>query len=476
MKRTKIVATIGPACDGLKTLTQMIRAGMNVARFNFSHGTYQSNQRAVERLRMAAKKLNVPVGIIQDLQGPRIRVGEIDKKGVELLKNETITLIEDALKNRFKTTGKVIPIQFIKLSGVLSKNSKVLMLDGLVELKVTAINNGSVKVKVLKGGTIYSYKGVNIPGVNLGLPVITKKDILDLKFGLKLGVDFIAQSFVGSGKDLVELKGLIKKFSPQSNVLVMAKVERKEAVKNIKSIIREADAVMVARGDLGIELEPVKVPIIQKEIVKMCLTEGKPVIVATQMLDSMIKYPKPTRAEVSDVANAVIDHADAVMLSGETAFGRYPTEAVKMMRQIIEETENSIYDDLTEDYFKEKKLPVTKAVSESVFQLVKDTGAKAIVAATDSGYTARMVARFRPETKIIVLVNQKKVEQQLTLSWGIYPVMMPVCRNLDELVAKAIFLVKKQRLVKKGDKIIIVTGQPVGRSQNMNLVKVHTIE
>ena len=350
------------------------------------------------------------------------------------------------------------------------------MLDGLVELKVTAINNGSVKVKVLKGGTIYSYKGVNIPGVNLGLPVITKKDILDLKFGLKLGVDFIAQSFVGSGKDLVELKGLIKKFSPQSNVLVMAKVERKEAVKNIKSIIREADAVMVARGDLGIELEPVKVPIIQKEIVKMCLTEGKPVIVATQMLDSMIKYPKPTRAEVSDVANAVIDHADAVMLSGETAFGRYPTEAVKMMRQIIEETENSIYDDLTEDYFKEKKLPVTKAVSESVFQLVKDTGAKAIVAATDSGYTARMVARFRPETKIIVLVNQKKVEQQLTLSWGIYPVMMPVCRNLDELVAKAIFLVKKQRLVKKGDKIIIVTGQPVGRSQNMNLVKVHTIE
>ncbi|MCX6786185.1 MAG: pyruvate kinase [Candidatus Komeilibacteria bacterium] len=475
MKRTKIVATIGPACDSSAILTKMIKAGLNVARFNFSHGTYASNKQAVERLRAVAKKLNTPVGIIQDLQGPRIRVGEISKQGIDLVKNETVLLVEDGFSARKKSAEKVVPIQFVKLSKVLHQGSQVLMLDGLVELKVEAIHAGSVSAKVLKGGTIYSYKGVNIPGVDLGLPVITKKDIADLKFGLKLGVDFVAQSFVGSGDDLKHLKKLIKKFSPKSRVMVMAKIERGEAVKNIKSIIAEADAIMVARGDLGIELPPVKVPIIQKEIVKMCLTEGRPVIVATQMLDSMIKYPRPTRAEVSDVANAVIDHADAVMLSGETAFGNYPVESVAMMSQIIEETEASIYDNMPAGYFSEKKLSVTKAISESVFQLVSEIKAKAIVAATDSGFTARMISRYRPETKIIVFVNQLQVWRQLTLSWGIYPVMMPICRNMDELVAKAIGLVKKQKIVKIGDQIIIVTGQPVGRSRNMNLVKVHTI-
>ncbi len=484
MKRTKIVATIGPACDKVAVLTKMIRAGVNVARFNFSHGTYSSNKKAVEDLRLAAKKLKTPIGIIQDLQGPRIRVGEIGKSGLDLLKNETVILVEDGstkpavnvLKSRLKLTNKVVPIQFIKLAKVLHQGSKVLMLDGLIELKVEAVRaNGVICAKVLKGGTIYSYKGVNIPGVDLGLPVITKKDIADLRFGLKLGVDFIAQSFVGSAQDIKELKRLIKKFSPQSKVLVMAKIERAAAIKNIKAIIKESDAIMVARGDLGIELPPVKVPIIQKEIIKICLEEGKPVIVATQMLDSMIKYPRPTRAEVSDVANAVIDHADAVMLSGETAFGRYPEEAVKMMSQIIEETESSIYDNMPASYFSEKKLTVTKAISESVFQLVQEIKAKAIVAATDSGYTARMIARFRPETRIIVLVNQAEVLRQLTLSWGIYPSRMPVCKNLDELMKRAVKMVKEQKLVKSKDKIVIVTGQPVGRSKNMNLVKVQII-
>ncbi|MDP2586385.1 MAG: pyruvate kinase [Candidatus Komeilibacteria bacterium] len=487
MKRTKIVATIGPACDSVATLTKMIRAGMNVARFNFSHGTNQSNKKAVENLRAAAKKLNQPIAIIQDLQGPRIRVGEISKNGLELVKNEIITLVEDAVSHRVKSNGpprrgrssgeagKILPIQFVKLSKVLKIGSQVLLLDGLVELKVTETGRGSVKAKVVKGGSIYSYKGVNIPGADLGLPVITKKDIQDLKFGLSLGVDFVAQSFVGSGADLIKLKKLIKKFQPRSKVMVMAKVERGEAVKNIKSIVKESDAIMVARGDLGIELNPVRVPIIQKEIVKMCLTEGKPVIVATQMLDSMIKYPRPTRAEVSDVANAVIDHADAVMLSGETAFGSYPVESVQMMSQIIEETEASQYDNMPAGYFGDKRLSVIKAISESVFELVKEVKAKAIVAATDSGFTARMIARFRPETRILVLVNQPEIWRQLVLSWGIYPEMMPVCKTMDELIDKSVKLVKKLQLVKKGDQIVIVTGQPVGQSKNMNLVKVQTI-
>src|SRR3989339_451476 len=474
MKRTKIVATIGPSCDSEARLVQMIKSGMNLARFNFSHGTYASNKKAVENVRRAAKKAGLPVGIIQDLQGPRIRVGEIDKKGLELKKNETVVLIEDEHKSRVKNK-KAIPIQFIKLGKVLKKGGRVLLLDGLIELRVDKVDAVSAEAKVLKGGIIYTYKGVNLPGVNLGLSVITEKDKKDLKFGLDLGVDFVALSFVGNAKDMKELRKLIRKYSPRSQVMTMAKIERAEAVKNIKSIIKESDAIMVARGDLGIEMPDVKVPIIQKEIVKLCLEAGRPVIVATQMLDSMIRNPKPTRAEVSDVANAVIDHADAVMLSGETATGKYPAESVKVMGQIILETENSIYDDMAPGYFTETKLSVTKAVSESVFELVREIKAKAIVAATNSGYTARMIARYRPETRNIVFVNQEEILRQLTLSWGIYPELMPVCKSMDELIAKSVKLVKQRQLVKKGDKIVIVSGQPVGKSKNMNLIKVQTI-
>ncbi|PIT90333.1 MAG: pyruvate kinase [Candidatus Komeilibacteria bacterium CG10_big_fil_rev_8_21_14_0_10_41_13] len=475
MKRTKIVATIGPACDSQAVLTKMIKAGVNVARFNFSHGTYASNKKAVSSLRAVAKSLNQSVGIIQDLQGPRIRVGEIAKDGLDLKKGEIVVLVEDDLKKKIKSDKKIVPIQFIKPSQILKAKNKVLLLDGLIELRVTKVNANHVEAKVFKGGIIYTYKGVNIPEIDLGLPVITDKDIKDLEFGLKLGVDYVALSFVGSAGDLKDLKKLIKKFDKNSEVQVLAKIERGQAVKNIKSIIKEADAIMVARGDLGIELPEVKVPIIQKEMIKMCLEQGKPVIVATQMLDSMIRNPKPTRAEVSDVANAVIDHADSVMLSGETAFGKYPVESVKMMNQIILETEKSIYDDMPPGYFLEKKLSVTKAISESVFELVKDTKARAIVAATNSGYTARMIARYRPETRIIVLVNKQEIAHQLSLVWGIYPEMMPVCKSLDELVEKSVALVKKQKLVIKGHQIIIVTGQPVGLSKNMNLVKIHTV-
>jgi pyruvate kinase len=475
MKRTKIVATIGPSCDSEARLVQMIKSGMNLARFNFSHGTYASNKKAVENVRRAAKKAGLPVGIIQDLQGPRIRVGEIDKKGLELKKNESVILIEDEHRSKVKNKNKVIPIQFVKLGKVLKKGSRVLLLDGLIELRVDKVNTVSAEAKVLKGGIIYTYKGVNLPGVNLGLSVITEKDKKDLKFGLGLGVDFVALSFVGNAGDMKALRKLIKKYSPKSEVMTMAKIERAEAVKNIKSIIKESDSIMVARGDLGIEMPDVKVPIIQKEIIKLCLEAGKPVIVATQMLDSMIRNPKPTRAEVSDVANAVIDHTDAVMLSGETAYGKYPAESVKLMSQIILETENSIYDDMMPDYFTETKLSVTKAISESVFELVKQIKAKAIVAATNSGYTARMIARYRPETRNIVFVNQAQTLRQLTLSWGIYPELMPVCKSMDELIAKSVKLVKQHKLVKKGDKIVIVSGQPVGKSKNMNLIKVQTI-
>jgi len=475
MKHTKIVATIGPACDSLNTLTAMLKSGMNLARINFSHGTHASNKQAIDKVKLAAKKLNLPVGIIQDLQGPRIRIGEIDKKGLELIHDEEIFLYPEG-KKITRNGHKILPVDLPKLIKILKPGSQVMVHDGLIELKVISVNHTYAKAKVIKGGMLFSNKGVNLPGVDLKMPVITKKDIDDLKFGLKIGVDYVALSFVGSAKDIIDLRKLIKKFNPKSKVQIMAKIEREQAVKNIKAIIKEVDAIMVARGDLGVEMSPEKVPIIQKEIVRLCLEVGKPVLVATQMLDSMIKSPRPTRAEVSDVANAVIDHTDGVMLSGETAFGQYPLESVKMMNQIIEETEKSTYDDMRPGYFKERSLPITKAISGSVFDLVKDTNAKAIVAATDSGYTAKMIARYRPDTKIIVLVNSLEILRQLTLVWGVYPRRMPVCKTMDELIVESIKIVKKEKLVKKGDEIVIVTGQPVGKSQNMNLIKVQTIE
>jgi len=476
MKRTKIVATIGPSCSSEKILTKMVKAGMNVGRFNFSHGSHSKIKKTIDNLRRVSKKLKIPVAILQDLQGPRIRVGQIDEKGIELIKNEIVVVTSTNQRIKESKKQKVIPIQYAKLLEVLNISNHILIYDGQVDLKVIKVSQDHLVAKVVRGGFIFSNKGVNIPKMDLKIPIITKKDIVDLKCGLKLGVDYVALSFVGSGKDIKDLKKIIKKFAPKSKVLTMAKIEREAAVKNIKSIIKEADSIMVARGDLGVEVMEEKVPVIQKDIIKQCLIVGKPVLVATQMLESMIKSQKPTRAEVSDVANAVIDHADAVMLSGETAFGQYPVEAVLVMNRIIERTEKSPYDDMPASYFKEKKLPVTKAISETVFELVKDTKAKAIVAATDSGYTAKMIARYRPETRIMVLVNRPQVERQLTMVWGVYPEMMPVCKSMDELIKKATVLVKKHKLVKKGDMIIIVTGQPVGLSKNMNLVKVQVID
>jgi len=416
------------------------------------------------------------VAIIQDLQGPRIRVGEIDHEGFDLVKNEIVYLTYGNKKPAGQNLKyKLIPVDLPNIEKLLKKDSRVLMHDGLVELKVLSVKDKLVETKVVKAGVIFSHKGVNIPGVDLGLPVITPKDIEDLKFGLKLGVDYVALSFVSSAKDMDDLRKLINRFKPKNQVQIMAKIEREVAVKNIKGIIEASDAIMVARGDLGVEMREARVPLVQKEIIRLCLSSAKPVLVATQMLDSMIKNPHPTRAEVSDVANAVIDHADAVMLSGETAFGNYPSESVEMMAEIIKETEKSIYDDMPANYFKEKDLPLTKAVAESVFSLVKEISAKAIVVATDSGYTARMIARCRPQTEIVVLVNKQEVQRQLSLVWGVYPEMIGFCKNLDELIISSEKLVKQRKFVKKDDNIIVVTGQPVGRSKNMNIVKIHTI-
>lgn len=470
MTNTKIVATIGPASEKLTTIKKLVKAGMDVARLNFSHGTYAHHRLLINNIRSAAKATKRPIAILQDLQGPRIRVGEIPNKGFELIRGFSVTLKFGLKKSNDE---KIVPIN-LNIAPKLSARDRILIHDGLVELKVTKQHKNQVNCQVVRGGMIFSHKGVNIPNIKIVSPVITAKDKQDLKFGLKQDVDWIALSFVGKAKDIKDLRRLIKRYDPSSKVKVMAKIERPEAVKSIKSIIEAVDGIMIARGDLGVEISPQKVPIIQKEIITKCMQAAKPVLVATQMLDSMIKSPVPTRAEVSDVANAVIDHTDAIMLSGETAFGKYPVQSLRMMRKIVTETEKSPYDDIKEGLITGKG-GYYNAIAESVFGLVKDTKAKAIVVLSRSGFSAQLIARHRPDTKIIVLVAEEKIRRQLNLVWGIQAYKVSVQNSLDGLIKQTIKLLEKHRLVRKGSNIVIVTGQPVGKAKHANLVEVYKI-
>jgi pyruvate kinase len=471
MTNTKIVATLGPASEKITTINKLAKAGMDVVRLNFSHGTYANHKMLIANVRKVSKSLNKTITILQDLQGPRIRIGELPAKGIELRTGKKVSLKFGQKKYK---DDDIIPID---LSAVptFKKNDRILMHDGLVELRVVSQEKNLVQCKVIRSGMIFSHKGVNIPNIKIKTPVITEKDKQDLKFGLQQGVDWIALSFVGSAQDIIDLRKLIKRYDKTANVKIMAKIERPQAVRNINSIIKEVDGIMVARGDLGVEMSPQKVPIIQKDIIKKCMIAAKPVLVATQMLDSMIRSSVPTRAEVSDVANAVIDHTDAVMLSGETAFGKYPVQALTMMNNIVQETEKSPFDDMPKGHIVTKKDTHYQAVAESVFELVESTSAKAIVVLSRSGFSAQLIARHRPDTKIIVLVAEEKVKRQLNIVWGVQAYKVAVKKSLDELIEQTVQLVKKNKLVKKGSNIVIVTGQPVGKSKHANLMEVYKI-
>lgn len=476
MKNTKIIATIGPASADYKTLLEMAKNGMNVCRLNFSHNSHASHLELIKNIKKVRRALNIPLSIMQDLQGPKIRVGNVSDSGIKIEKNEKIVLIYEKIINYqllIGTGNKIIPVSF-PIHKIVKKNTKIMIHDGLLELKVVKIIKDAVWCDVVKEGIVFSYKGINIPNVNIKEKALTKKDLDDLKFGLANGIDWLALSFVKSGQDIKDLKTAIKRYKKNANVKVMAKIETPEALKNINEIIKESDGIMVARGDLGVEIQVEKVPIIQKDLILRCLEVGKPVVVATQMLESMVKNIKPTRAEVSDVANAVIDHADAVMLSEETAFGKYPIDTIKVMSKVISLTEKSVYDDSLRINSTEK-LKNVLAISESVKGLVLNTEAKVIVVATNSGYSARMISKFRPETKIVALVNDEQVRSQLSLVWGVYSHEMPKCKNIEELIRKIMLLIKNKHLAKKGDLAVIVTGQPVGMKENMNLIELKRI-
>ncbi len=476
-KRTKIVATIGPASSSKNILRKMLENGMNAARINFSHGTNEANSNLMKNIRELSEKMDIPVGIIADLQGPRIRT--LVEDDVEIKKGETVMISDVSVKNRLP----VIKYNLFKLDspGIIknvSPGNSILIEDGLMRVKVVQKFKDYLLAEVIEGGTVKNHKGVNIPDAELKIGAVTEKDEQDLKFALKNNVDFIALSFVSNRKEIESVKKKIKKILGRNNDLpqIVAKIERKEAIKNIDEIISATDILMVARGDLGIEMDESRVVIYQKELIAKCLKSGKPVIVATQMLNSMIENPRPTRAEVSDVSNAVIDHSDAVMLSGETANGKYPVEAVKTMSDIIKRTEESPFDDLVHGFLGDSKSSVSAAVANSAHELSKDSGALAIVVASRSGFTARMIARHRPAQKIFVITNSEKTHNQLAILWGTESFVLPDCKTLDDLITRSVGILTKKKLLKKKDRIVIVTGRPHIEKEHMSLVKVEEIK
>lgn len=461
MHRTKIICTLGPASDSAATVKKLIESGMNIARLNLSHNTLEYHGRLIKTVRAAAKAIGEPVAILLDLQGPRIRIGDLGDKIVNLKNGQNIILAEEADCSKEKNK-KIIPVAFANFSEAVKPDQRVLIADGLIELKVKSVENKKIHCETVNGGLVSSHKGINLPDTSVKIPSLTDKDKKDLAFGLKNDVDYIGLSFVSDANDVDELRSLINR-SDKNPVpaKIIVKIERKAAIDHIDEIIQAADGVMVARGDLGIELPAEDVPLMQKMIIDKCLHSAKPVIVATQMLDSMINNPRPTRAEVSDVANAVIDHADAVMLSGETANGKYPAEATEMMKKIIVETENSVYDNLVLNDKVKKIVPATEAIGIVAKTLSENSKAKLILVDSKSGQTAAVVSRYRPEMPILVSCDSERLEHQLNLSWGIAPLFLPQKKNDKSSLEKLIGRVKKMKFVKTGDKIIVVTENAV---------------
>lgn len=476
-KRTKIICTIGPSCESEEILTNMVHEGMNVARLNFSHGTHENHASLITTIRTVAEKTGEPIAIMQDLQGPKIRVGVLPEEGIELVADSE--LVFDTAIHEY--TGSAVPVDYEELHKHVKAGERLLLNDGKMEVHITAVNGTQIATSVVVGGNLTSHKGINVPDSVMRVSALTDKDKNDVAFGVEHDVDLIALSFVTSAKDILDLRYLIKENeerlgkNPEHPIRIIAKIERHEALEQIKEILGVVDGIMVARGDLGIEMSAEDVPLIQKKLIDLSLSAAKPVIVATQMLDSMQQNPRPTRAEVSDVANAVIDHTDAVMLSNETAVGKYPVETVETMARIIAETEKSAYDDLELKKNKIKHPELDDTISEMSRMLAEKVGAKLILAASLSGETGRLISRYRPELPVVVATSTERVQHQLNLSWGVVPFILEPCRTIEELVERSVAALKKKKMVKAGDEIVVVAGEPVGHAGHVNLLEVRQV-
>ena len=465
--RTKIVATIGPASDSPDTIRKMLLAGMNVARLNFSHGNYEDHAERIERLRSVAEELDLPLMLLQDLQGPKIRVGDLPAAGIMLNEGENFTLVPSA---EYKGQPNTVAIDYPYVAEEAEPGTQVLLDDGLLELRVEKIDGKAVRCSVVEGGLLKSRKGVNFPTLNLRLPSMTEKDKRDLDFGIEQGVDLISLSFVRKPEDIQTLKSLLKQKG--ADIPVLAKLEKPQAIADLEAIVDECDAIMVARGDLGVEMSPEKVPLIQKRIIQLCNQKGIPVITATQMLDSMIRNPRPTRAEASDVANAIMDGTDAVMLSGESAVGDYPVESVKMLARIATEVETAIQfvnypPNLIDD---------ADAISEALHAIDDTLALQCIVALTETGYTAKLASAERPKAPIVAYTPHRKIYRRLSLNWGVRPVLMKFAQTtLEELLAQMEADLSRRHFAALGDKVLIMGGIPFGVAGSTNFIKIHTI-
>lgn len=471
MRKTKIVCTLGPATDDEKVLRNIMLSGMNVARFNFSHSTHAEHKKRLEVLERVRSELKLPIAAMLDTKGPEVRIGKFKDGKVMLKKGNTFTLKSDDILG----DENCVSISYKDLYRDINIGSTILLDDGLIELEVTGINGTDIVCKICNDGQISNTKGVNVPGAELSIPFISEKDRADIEFGIENGFDFIAASFTRSAEDIFEIRKIFEEHNCNT-INIIAKIENMQGVNNIDEIIRASDGIMIARGDMGVEIPFEQVPVIQKMIIKKVYNAGKQVITATQMLDSMMKNPRPTRAEAADVANAIYDGTSAIMLSGETAAGLYPVEAVKTMADIAECTENDI------DFIKRFKArqtdvisDVTNAISHATCTTAHDLGAAAIVTVTKSGKTARMISKFRPNCPIIGCSTYEHVCRQLNLSWGVIPLLVEEKKSTDELFDHAVDTAEKAGYVKNGELVAITAGVPLGISGTTNLMKVHVV-
>lgn len=468
-KKTKIVCTIGPASESIDTLKELIKTGLNVCRLNFSHGNYEEHGKRIDNIKAARNEMKLPIAILLDTKGPEIRTGKFSSPEVNLVEGQNfIITMEDVLGDETKCT-----VSYKELVNDVKPGNQILIDDGLVGLAVKEIKGQEILCIVQNAGTIKDNKGVNVPNVKINLPAITPKDKKDIEFGIEQGIDFIAASFVRKASDVLAIREILEE-NNATNIQIISKIENQEGVDNIDEILEVSDGLMVARGDLGVEIPTEDIPIVQKELIKKCNILGKPVITATQMLDSMIRNPRPTRAEVTDVANAIFDGTDAIMLSGETAAGKYPLESVKTMASIAIRAEQTLdYEELLKTKVKLRQLNITNAISHATCTTAIDLKASAIITATASGYTARMVSSYRPSAPIIAATNSEMVMRQMGLVWGVYPLLAEKGLSTDDVFEKSVQSALDMDYISSGDLVVITAGVPVGIAGTTNLINVH---
>ena len=472
MRKTKIICTLGPSTDNPDLIRNLIRGGMNAARFNFSHGSHKEHLARLNMFTSVRDSMSYPVATILDTRGPEIRIRSFDTPTVELKAGDEFILTgDDVIGN-----AGLVSITYPELANEIEPGQKILIDDGLVGIEVKEIKAPDIICQVINGGVLSANKSINIPGAHIRLPALTERDIDDIKFGVQHDFDFIAASFVRQASDVESIRKVLHE-NGGDLIKIIAKIENQEGVDNIDEILDASDGIMVARGDLGVEIPAARVPILQKNMIQKGLKSGKPVIIATQMLDSMMRNPRPTRAEVSDVANAVFDGASCVMLSGETAGGKYPREALNSMQNIVTEAENSI--DFWRQFQESGLNPdanINDAITHTCCLTAKDLNAAAIVTATSSGHTARMICRFRPACPVAALTMREKVRRQMAISWGVLPFLTGEVNSTDRIFSLASEIALKEKLAKHGDIIVITAGVPLGNTVATNLIKAHVVD